>query len=420
VMAAPTISVSAKENLRELIDIRVDIILPEPVAAVAFPAAAVVRTQAQHREAIRGINEQLLGVPIQEELTTLRFRLDITETENDSLRARIKTTKAIEKITHKHEKQARIVIEKQLAAIQESQRQDREDFRKLKELVTSLAGYYRRFVEGLSKIAKSMTKLTQKKVKFYLGDKEEATFQLIKQKLCSAPILALPEGSEDFIIFCDVLIKGLGAMLMQGESKIVLEGSGHETWNTSLNHCDRDPRFTSNFWRSFKKAMSTRLEVSTAYHPQTKGQNERTFQTLEDISRACVIDFGNGWKTHLPLIEFSYNNSYHASIKVSPFEALYGRKYQPPVCWADVGDAQLIGPELIHETTEKIVQIKQGTQAARERQRSYTNARHEIHIDDKLHFLEESVEIMDREVKRLKQSRIPIIKESSMELQERS
>ncbi|GJX65787.1 putative reverse transcriptase domain-containing protein [Tanacetum coccineum] len=873
VMAASTIPVSAEENLGDPIDIRVDIIHPEPVAAVAFPAAAIVRTQAQHGEAIRGIQEHLLGVPVQEELTALRFRADIAEAENASLRARIKTTEAIGKITRNHERQARVKIEQQLAAVQESQRQDREDFRKLKELMTKdkskkkrledvtivqdfpkvfpedlpgipptrqvefqidlipgvahvarapyrlapsemkelsdqlkelsdkgfirpssspwgapvlfvkkkdrsfwmcidyrelnkltvknhyplpriddlfdqlqgssiyskidlrsgyhqlrvreedipktafrtryghyefqvmpfgltnapavfmdlmnrakhaehlklilellkkeqlyakfskcefwipkvqflghvidsqgihvdpakiesvkdwaspksateihqflgLAGYYRRFIEGFSKIAKPMTKLTQKKIKFDWSDKAEAAFQLIKQKLCSAPILALPEGNEDFISYCDASIKGLAPCRMQREKVIayasrttkrfmrkitplmileisavgwnclsdydceiryhpgkanvvadalsrkeqikplrvralvmtigldlpkrILEAqiearkpenlksedvggmlienskdpekprkeklepradgtlclnnrswlprygdlrtlimheshkskysvhpgsdkmyqdmkqlywwpnmkadiatyvskcltclrvkaehqkpsgllvqpaipqwkwenitmdfvtklprtqSGNDTiWVivdrlTKSAHflpmretdpmdklarlylkevvtrhgipvsiiCDRDPRFTSNFWRSFQKAMGTRLDMSTAYHPETDGQSERTIQTLEDMLRACVIDFGNGWEGHLPLIEFSYNNSYHASIKAAPFEALYGRKCRSPVCWAEVGDARLTGPELVHETTEKIVQIK--------------------------------------------------------------
>ncbi|GJS19071.1 hypothetical protein Tco_0413543 [Tanacetum coccineum] len=117
VMAASTIPVSAEENLGDPIDIRVDIIHPEPVAAVAFPAAAIVRTQAQHGEAIRGIQEHLLGVPIQEELTALRFRADIAEAENASLRARIKTTEAIKKITHKRERQTRVKIEQQLAVV---------------------------------------------------------------------------------------------------------------------------------------------------------------------------------------------------------------------------------------------------------------------------------------------------------------
>nr|GEV52449.1 zinc knuckle CX2CX4HX4C [Tanacetum cinerariifolium] len=136
--------------------------------------------------------------------------------------------------------------------------------------------------------------------------------------------------------------------------------------------------------------------------------------------RACVIDFGNGWERHLPLIEFSYNNNCHASIKAAPFEVLYGRKCRSSVCWAEVGDAQLTSPELIHETTKKIVQIKQRIQAARDRQKSYAEEclsdeslaipLDEIHIDEKLRFVEEPVKIMDREVKRLQQSHITIIK----------
>ncbi|GJR36408.1 putative reverse transcriptase domain-containing protein [Tanacetum coccineum] len=200
--------------------------------------------------------------------------------------------------------------------------------------------------------------------------------------------------------------------------------------------------------------------MSTAYHPQTDGQSERTIQTLEDMLRACVIDFGNGWVKHLPLVEFSYNNSYHASIKAAPFEALYGRKCRSPVCWAEVGEVQLTGPEIVQETTEKIIQVKQRMQAARDRQKSYADLKHKpmefevgdkvmlkfspwkgvvrwqrgklnpsipnlkkcyadeplavpldgLHFDDKLQFVEEPIEITDREVKRLKRSRIPLVK----------
>nr|GFA04129.1 putative reverse transcriptase domain-containing protein [Tanacetum cinerariifolium] len=99
---------------------------------------------------------------------------------------------------------------------------------------------------------------------------------------------------------------------------------------------DRNPRFASNFWRAFQKALGTRLDMSTTYHPKTDGQSERTIQTLEDMLHACVIDFGKGWERHLPLVKFSYNNSYHASIKAAPFEALYGRKCRSPVCWVEV------------------------------------------------------------------------------------
>ncbi|GJS11930.1 putative reverse transcriptase domain-containing protein [Tanacetum coccineum] len=134
--------------------------------------------------------------------------------------------------------------------------------------------------------------------------------------------------------------------------------------------CDRNPRFTSNFWKSLQEALGTRLDMSTAYHPETDGQSERTIQTLEDMLRACVIDFRKGWFNHFSLVEFSYNNSYHTSIKAAPFEALYGRKCRSPVCWAEVGQVQLTGPEMVQETTEKIILIKKRIQAARDRQKS--------------------------------------------------
>ena len=150
---------------------------------------------------------------------------------------------------------------------------------------------------------------------------------------------------------------------------------------------DRDARFTSSFWQSLQKSLGTRLDISTAYHPQTDGQSERTIQTLEDMLRACVVDFGNSWENHLPLVEFSYNNSYHTSIKAAPFEALYGRKCRSPICWAEVGDNQLTGPELVHETTEKIVQIRNRMAAARDRQKSYADKRRkplEFQVGDKV------------------------------------
>nr|GEX06960.1 reverse transcriptase domain-containing protein [Tanacetum cinerariifolium] len=125
-------------------------------------------------------------------------------------------------------------------------------------------------------------------------------------------------------------------------------------------------RFTSNFWKSFQKALCKDLSMSTAYHPDTDGHSEKTIQTLKDMLRAWVIDFEKGWVKHLPLAKFSYNNSYHASIKVAPYEALYGQRCPSPVCWAEVGEAQLTGPELIQETTEKIALITQRIQAAQD------------------------------------------------------
>ncbi|GKF93680.1 putative reverse transcriptase domain-containing protein, partial [Tanacetum coccineum] len=120
-----------------------------------------------------------------------------------------------------------------------------------------------------------------------------------------------------------------------------------------------------------QEALRTRLDMSTAYHPQTDGQSEHTIQTLEDMLRAYVLDFGGSCDVHLPLVEFSYNNSYHSSMRCAPFETLYGRKCRSPILWAEVEEGQLIGPELVQETTEKISQIKDRLKAARDRQKSY-------------------------------------------------
>ncbi|GJV90001.1 putative reverse transcriptase domain-containing protein [Tanacetum coccineum] len=167
------------------------------------------------------------------------------------------------------------------------------------------------------------------------------------------------------------------------------------------------------------EALGTNLDTSTAYHPQTYGQSERTIQKREDMLRACVIDFRSSWNRHLLLVEFSYNNSYHASIKAAPYEDLYGRKCRSPVCWSEVGDSQLTSPELIRDTTKKILQIKNRLLTARSRQKSYANKRAKllefevgdkvqlkvspwkgaIQLDDKLHMIEEPVEVVDREVK---------------------
>nr|GEV69956.1 putative reverse transcriptase domain-containing protein [Tanacetum cinerariifolium] len=529
-----------------------------------------------------------------------------------------------------------------------------------------IAGYYRRFIEGFSKIAKPMTNLTQNKVKFEWGDKQEEAFQVIKQKLCSALTLALPKGSMDFVVYCDASIKGLGAVLMQRE-KVIAYGSRqlkvckknytthdlelgavvfalkiwrHYLYRTkctmftdhkSLQHildqkelnmrqrhwlellsdydcefryhlgkenvaadtlsrkerikplrvhvlvmtigldlpgqilearteamkpenlmsedvggmlvenskdpekprkekleprvdrtlclinrswlpcygelrtlimheshkskysvhpgsdkmyqdikllywwpnmkadiaiyvskcmmclkvkaehqkpfgllmketdtmiklarlylkevvmrhgipvsiiCDRDPRFTSNFWKAFQKAMGTRLDISMAYHPKTDGQSERTIQTLEDMLRACVIDFGNGWERHLPLVEFSYNNSYHASIKAAPFEALYGRKVMLKVSpWKGVVhfgkqgklNARYIGPfKVLAKVGTVAYRLELPEQLSRVHNTFHVSnlkkclfdeplaiSLDEVHIDDKPCFVKEPVE----------------------------
>nr|GEV69557.1 hypothetical protein [Tanacetum cinerariifolium] len=455
---------------------------------------------------------------------------------------------------------------------------------------------------------------TEKNKPYIWGDDEEEAFQTLKLKLCSAPILSLPEGSEDFVMYCDASLKGFGAILMQREKVITYasrqlrkneenytthdlelgavanvvadalsrkdkepirvralvvtvhnnlpeqiqnaqveaykeENIGAErfvgeeepfevrsdgtkylkgrVWlplfgglrdlimleshkskysihpgsdkmyhdlkklywwpnikaevATYVSKCltcakvkakhqkphgvpvsiisDRDPCFASNFWRSLQKSLGTNLNMSTTYHPQTDGQSERTIQTLEDMLRACMIDFGSGWDKHLPLAEFSCNNNYHASIKATPFEALYGRKYRSPnwllpvhsrqKSYADVRRKPLefkVGDKVMLKVSQwkGVIQFgKRGKLSPRyirpfkilsrvspvayklELPRELHGIHNTFHvlnlkkclsdedliipldkvrIDEKLHFIKEPVEIMDREEKQLKQS----------------
>ena len=138
---------------------------------------------------------------------------------------------------------------------------------------------------------------------------------------------------------------------------------------------DRDPRFTSKFWEGLQKALGTKLRLSSAYHPQTDGQTERTIQSLEDLLRACVLEKGGAWDSYLPLIEFTYNNSYHSSIGMAPFEALYGRRCRTPLCWYESGESSVIGPEIVQQTTEKIKLIQEKMRASQSRQKSYHDKR---------------------------------------------
>ena len=134
---------------------------------------------------------------------------------------------------------------------------------------------------------------------------------------------------------------------------------------------DRGTQFTSKFWKTLHAELGTRLDLSTAFHPQTDGQSERTIQVLEDMLRACVIEFGGHWDNFLPLAEFSYKNIYHSSTDMAPFEALYGRKCRSPIGWFDVFEVRPWGTDLLRESLEKVNSIQENLLADQSRQKEY-------------------------------------------------
>ncbi|GJW50602.1 putative reverse transcriptase domain-containing protein [Tanacetum coccineum] len=387
-----------------------------------------------------------------------------------------------------------------------------------------LAVTLRRFMR-ISPRSQSPHPVDSKNKEYVWGDKQVEACQILMEKTMQCSVLALPDGTDDFVVYCDASNRQAIVVQIAFERK-------EDSAQTNIQYIRRADRCTmteetciggltnvlipmrlasvtwcdgiqisvtcsvdsvTNYWQAFQEALGTRLDMSTAYHPQTDGQSERTIQTLEDMLRACVMDFGGSWDTHLPLIEFSYNNSYHTSIKCAPFEALYGRKCRSPVIWTEVGESQLIGPEIVQETTEKIFQIKERLKTARSRQKSYADKRRkplefevgdrvllkvspwkgvvrfgkkgklapryvgpfeiiervgpvayrlklpqelscvhdtfhvsnlkkclaepdvqvpldEIEIDENLRFIEEPIEIIERDVKKLKRRRIPLVK----------
>jgi len=138
---------------------------------------------------------------------------------------------------------------------------------------------------------------------------------------------------------------------------------------------DIDPRFISRFWQALQNALGTQLRISLAYHPQTNGQSERTIHSLEDLLRTCVLDHLGAWTDMLPLVEFTYNNSYHSSIGMAPYEALYGRRCRTPLCWQQDGESVVLGPKFLQQTTEKVKVIQDCMHATQSQQKSYADKR---------------------------------------------
>nr|ABB47133.2 retrotransposon protein, putative, Ty3-gypsy subclass [Oryza sativa Japonica Group] len=138
---------------------------------------------------------------------------------------------------------------------------------------------------------------------------------------------------------------------------------------------DRGSQFTSNFWKKLQEEMGSKLNFSTAYHPQTDGQTERVNQILEDMLRACTLDFGGSWDKNLPYAEFLYNNSYQASLQMAPYEALYGRKCRTPLLWDQTGERQVFGTDILREAEEKVKIIQERLRVAQSRHKSYADNR---------------------------------------------
>jgi hypothetical protein len=137
---------------------------------------------------------------------------------------------------------------------------------------------------------------------------------------------------------------------------------------------DRGTQFVSRFWEQLNSTLGTRLIRSSAYHPQTDGQTERVNQILEDMLRAYVLNHGKSWDDHLALAEFAYNNSYQESIKMSPFEALYGRPCRTPLNWSEPGERVILGPDLVTEAEEKVKQVQANLKTAKFRQKTAKRA----------------------------------------------
>ncbi|GJV86561.1 putative reverse transcriptase domain-containing protein [Tanacetum coccineum] len=381
-----------------------------------------------------------------------------------------------------------------------------------------LAGYYRCFIVNFSKIAKPLTSLTQKNKKYEWGVEQEEAFHTLKDNLCNAPILSLPDGIKDFVVFCDASNQGLGQVAAQSKtskaenvSSEMLrsldqqlerkeDGGMYFTWVPLIGdvrtlimdevHASRLPRSSSGYdtnWvivdrltksahflairEDYKMEKLARIYIDDIVvgHGEPISiisdrdgrftSSERIIQTLEDMLRACVIKFGSSWDVHLPLAEFSYNNSYHSGIRCAPFEALYGRKCRSPILWVKIRESRLIGPELFEVGDRVLLKVspwkgvirfgKKGKLALRyvgpfeileridpvsyrlrlpEELSSVHDTFHvsnlkkcladsnlhvlldEIKIDKTLRFVEEPVKIMDREVKSLKCSKIQSLK----------
>ncbi|XP_073133537.1 uncharacterized protein [Henckelia pumila] len=290
-----------------------------------------------------------------------------------------------------------------------------------------LAGYYMRFIQDFSKIALPLTSLTRKSVKFEWSNQGEKSFLVLEKKLMTTPVLTIPEGTGQFVIYTDASKSGLGDVLMQDEKELIAnferlrlevvepmevcalsaltmvpslldkirtgQASDQQllTWKLKdeakggalYTVKDVIVHHKGRMWvptvDSLRKDVMTEAHTVPysihpgsrkmfkdlqmlywwpAFHPRTDGQSERVIQILEDLLRACMIDFGNNWESKLPLVEFTYNSSYQATIGMAPYEALYGRKCRTPLHWDEMGERAVLGPEIVKQAVDMIAKVK--------------------------------------------------------------
>ncbi|XP_070013471.1 uncharacterized protein [Nicotiana sylvestris] len=294
-----------------------------------------------------------------------------------------------------------------------------------------LARYYRRFVEGFSSIYAPLTKLTHNGAKFQWTEACEQSFQELKKRLTTTPVLTLPDGIEANIVANALSRKSMGSLrhveadkvkitkylcqlanlqvrLVDAEGgRILVQNTAKSSFVTEVKerqHEDleliklresipqeRQPLFELTGDGVFRyqgrlcvpiKGLGTQVNLSTTFYPQTDGQAERTIQTIKDMLRACVLDFKGSWDDHLPLIEFAYNNSFQASIQMAPYEALYGQKCRSSIGWFEVRETELLGPNLVQQVVEKVKLIRDRLRIAQSQQKPYADVqRRDLEFD---------------------------------------
>ncbi|WVZ97347.1 hypothetical protein U9M48_042894 [Paspalum notatum var. saurae] len=228
-----------------------------------------------------------------------------------------------------------------------------------------LAGYYRRFIESFPKIAKPMTSLLEKGVPFIWTKERQAVFDELKKRLTTAPMPL--ELCAEFESLNLGFVHHTTVANFEAEPTLEQEIRKHQKTDEKIQEIREQIKLHDS--------LDSKLRFSTAYHPQTDGQTERTNQILEDMLRACAIQYGTSWDKSLPYAEFSYNNSYQASLKKLPFEALYGRRCRTPLFWNQTGEKQVFGPDLIGDAEQQIKMVRENLRVAQSRQKSYADVR---------------------------------------------